>query len=421
MPIGRSILAGLAFTAAASAATVSPLHHTAYAPDLAVNGRGEMALLWVDRAPDAASVAGRDDRLSYVDLYVAISGDGGASWAGPTKVNHTSGVVRALQTNRPRIVGAASGVWHVSYTANEIHADFSETMLTTHYTRSVDGVSFEPPRRLSPIFTEKPDAGIHIHNDHVGAAAFGTLAVTPLGGAHVLWIDSRHMTPGSDVRALYVASSSNDGATFSPPRKLIDTGVCPCCQMTAVSDDTSALYVGLRDVHSDGARQAAIVKLSADGSLVPPVDTGGARWKIDGCPMKPTVVGVAGRSVFTAVHNGAAQPPGVYFSSSSDAGATYSTAQAVHPEATVSDAPAVAIGGATVLVAWHAKVGDSRRVFTRRYDLSGAPVGGPAVLPEAGEGAQNPVIAVRADGDFQIAWQQSNRIMTSILPAAPTN
>jgi len=409
-----------ALCAAAPAVAVKPLSQEgqdAATPDLAINARGEIAVLWTDQDPAAASgEAARDDRLSYVDLYVAVSKDGGATFANPVKVNQQAGLVRALSVNRPRIAAGAGSVWHVSYTANEIHPRFNKPVLTTHYTRSRDGgASFEPSRRMSSWAEVAIGEVAHIHGGYAAASAFGTMAAARDGRVAVLWIDSRNMTPASDVRALYARISADDGASFGPETELLRSEVCPCCQMTAAADDASNIYLGLRMVTADGARPASVARLATSGALGGPVDAGGARWQIDGCPLKPTAVAARGRTVVTAVYNGGAEKPGVYMSWSKDGGASFAAATAVHPDALVSDAPTLAINARSVLLAWHGKTDGARRLFYRMFDLDGRPLGAISAVADAGDGAQNPVAAVRQDGRFQIVWQQSGRVFTAVL------
>lgn len=409
-------LASCVLALAANANPVSPAGHKAATPDVAINNRGELAVLWSDQAPDQTPNDGsRDERLSYADLYVAISRDGGKNFEPLRKINQQAGLVRALSVNRPRIVAGRGNTWHVSFTANEIHPQFDQSVLTTHYTRSIDGgASFESSRRLSAWAKMNMGEIAHIHGGYASASAFGTLAATADGAVHVLWIDSRTMTPASDVRGLYAKVSHDDGATFSPERELLKTNVCPCCQMMATADATT-IYASLRMVTPDGARPATVVRLASDGALDSKADLGGARWELDGCPMKPAAIAVYGDAVFTAVYNGAADKPGVYLSQSTDGSKTFGAATAIHPEAAVSDAPSLAISNRGLMVAWHGKIDGTRRIFYRSYDLSGNPTGTITALATGEGNAQNPVVAARADGAFQIVWQQTDRVHTAVI------
>jgi len=415
-------LALLLGSAAWAAEPLSPATHKALAPDLTVNAKGEVALLWVDRAPEEQHVPGKtDNHLSYTDLYVAISRDGGNTFGAPNKINRESGVVWGQQVSRPRIVGTPNGTWHVAYTANEMHPKLGKSALTAHYTRSTDGgATFAPTRRISTL--TDADMSAVIHGGFPSAAAFGAMTAAADGSIHVAWIDTRLMKSEADTGGLYITVSRDDGKTFSTDREIYAAGVCPCCQLVAIADGPAGLLLSARQVSAAGNRQASVTRIDAKtGAASKPAETGGAPWQISACPLKPAVLAAHGDTVFAASYNGGEEKPGVYFSVSKDDGATFSRAVPVHPDAAVSDAPAIAVNGRFVMAAWHGKTTGGRRVFTRMYDLTGQPVGGISELPAGPENAQNPVLAARADGKFQIAWQQAERIYTTVLPGAPTD
>jgi hypothetical protein len=146
------------------------------------------------------------------------------------------------------------------------------------------------------------------------------------------------------------------------------------------------------------------------------VEIGGAPWRIEGCPLKPTVVAAQDDRVLAAAHNGAEEPAAVLLSRSADGGRSFSSLGPVHPGAAVSDAPSIATNGRVVLLAWHAKLDGPRRVFHRLYDLSGNPLSPVREIAAQPGPAQSPAVAVRPDGDFQIAWQQGTRIWTDVIP-----
>lgn len=398
---------------------ISPEGQKAAAPDIAINSRGEIAVLWVDRSPQETQggAHNHDRHIAITDVYVAISKDGGTSFAAPVKVNASAGAVWGQQVSRPRIVGTPNGTWHVSYAANDLHPTLKKTLLTTHYTRSGDaGQSFEAPKRLSAI-SDQDMSGV-IHGGFASAAAFGTIAAAPDGSVHVYWIDTRHMQPDSDSGALYSALSRDDGKTFAIEKQLVDTSVCPCCQLTAVANSKSEILLGSRRVEKDSFRPATVMTLSpTDTALHDRQAIGGAPWQIAGCPLKPTVVAVHDQQVFAAVHNGGEETPGVIFSVSNDSGKSFKPQGIVHPNAAVSDAPTIAANGSQVLLAWHAKVaGGPRRVYYRFYSPSGDALGDIRELDSPPGLAQNPVAAVGADGNFRLVWQQADRVWATTIP-----
>lgn len=395
--------------------TVSLPAHKAVAPDVAINARGEIALLWVDRAPQER--AGNEDRHHAItDVYASISRDGGLSFSAPTKVNDLEGAVWGQQVSRPRIVGTDSGTWHVAYAANETHPKLGKTALTMHYTRSIDGGrSFASARRLSTLTDQ--DMSEVIHGGFASAAAFGTLTAAPDGSVHVIWIDTRHMAPDSNSGAMYAAVSRDDGSNFATERQLIGTGVCPCCQLTATANEKSQVLVGTRQIQGDNIRPATVVHLDHAASATPArSEIGGAPWQIAGCPLKPTAIATHGQHVVAAVHNGGEQTPGVIFSTSNDGGASFDFHGLVHSEASISDAPSIALNERHVLLAWHGRAtAGPRKVFYRWYSLGGEPLSPILELAEGAGNAQAPAVARRADGRFQIAWQQGDAVMTKIL------
>lgn len=414
--IVAAVLALGVAAAAAAPLRVSPDGHKAAAGDVAINARGEIAVLWVDRSPQERSGDVTDRHIALTDLYVAVSRDGGRSFEPPVKINRDSGAVWGQQVSRPRVVAAPNGTWHLTYAANERHPKLGKTALTTHYTRSTDGGrSFEPPRRVSTLTDQ--DLGGMLHGGFISAAAFGTIAAAPDGGVRLLWIDTRHMTRESTAAAIYSIVSHDDGRSFVPEARMVAEGVCPCCQLTAIATAESDILVGSRRITAGNIRPATVLRVGHDtGTAGERISIGGAPWQIEGCPLKPTVVATQGSRVLAAVHNGAESPPGVVYASSVDGGATFRHHGLVHPDASVSDAPSIAAQPDLALLAWHAKTDGPRRVYYRLLTLDGSPIGTVRELDAEPGAAQSPVVAARPDGRFQIVWQQADRIMTTVLP-----
>ncbi len=419
----RTLLAAALISVAAvpvHAEIISPEGHIAVAPDVAVGPNGDIALLWVDRSPEMSGEHENHDRhLAYTDLYVAISKDGGASFGDAVKVNHNSGVVWGQSVSRPRIVGDKDGTWHITYAANEIHERAGKPALTTHYTRSTDGAkSFEAPRRLSTL--TDADMSDMIHGGFMSAAAFQAIATAPNGDVRVFWLDTRHMSPSVETGAIYTAVSKDGGETFSGDMELMASAACPCCQFMAAADADSNVYLGYRHVHEGNIRQATVMRIDADsGATGMPVDAGSAPWEIAGCPLKPTVLATQGEGIYAAVYSGGEEVPGVYFSYSKDGGGSFARSVALHADALVSDAPTIAVNDSHVLVAWHAKAGGPRQIFYRMYDLDGDAAGGLTAIESGEANASSPAVAARADGAFQVVWEQDDRIHTRVLPASP--
>ncbi len=410
---------------------VSPAGRDAGSPDVAVAPDGTIYALWVDRgpaAPPAASPAGHAghgggaprNHDSSVDVLLASSRDGGRTFGQPSRVNSTAGQVWSFPTARPELAIAPNGTVHVLFTGNDVNAA-GKPVIVPMYTRSSDrGRTFEPARKLATV--PETDLGHLIHGGFSQAETFGTLAVDRAGGVHVYWLDTRFMDDAADTAALVAVHSADDGRTFGAERVLLKTGMCPCCQLTATPGAGDALFLGLRHV-DDGNRDSHVMR-SDDGGLSfgTPVRIGGAlRWKIDGCPLKPTAVAVQGARVYAAAFNGASEKTGVRFAVSTDGGRTFGAFEPVHPDAAVSDYPTVvALRGDTVRVFWHGKAGEdpARAVFgTVSHD--GGRTFAPVERLVAGVGVGYPNAIALPSGTAALAYVSGGRIHLRTLPGAP--
>ena len=226
-----------------------------------------------------------------------------------------------------------------------------------------------------------------------------------------MWIDTRDMAKDGDSGKVFMAVSRNDGRSFGKDRELFPADVCPCCQLTAHVDAAQRLWVGSRQV--EGKFRDSTVTVSTDGgrTFSPRQRVASKRWEIEACPLKPTGIAARGNDVWATFFSGAEDPAGVYLAHSGDAGRNWSTPMLVHPGATTSDAPVVALAGPTLHLFWHAKVGDgARRIYTRASSDGGASFGPVVELPAPPGATQLPAIAARADGSVQVAWQQGTEV-----------
>lgn len=418
-----TLLATAVLAAAASAAApvaVSPPDRLATSPDLAVGPDGSVHALWVDKGPRDAPATppppGGGHPANY-DVVVA-SAAGGAGFGPPVRVNPVAGEVWAFPTSRPRLGVTATGSLHVFYTANAVSPANGKPVLAPRYQRSTDGGRrFEPPRVLAAV--PPGDLSAFMHGGYAEAQTFGTLLAHGTT-VQVLWIDTRAMRSETDNGALYTAISRDDGAAFGADTVLFPEGVCPCCQLTAAAAAGERVYLGSREV-AGGFRDSTVAR-SDDGGrrFGPRVRLGTDRWAIDGCPLKPTVVAVAGEHVYAAAYSGAPEPGGVRFAHSADGGRSFGTFAPVHPEAAVSDAPALlALGDGRVVLAWHGKLPASadaparRRVFVRTGRDHGARWDPVVAVDDGTAEAAWPALAATADGAVLVAWVQADRIWSA--------
>jgi hypothetical protein len=156
----------------------------ARAPALALAADGALYLAWTAGDNDAA------------DIHVARSTDGGLSFGTPQLAARSRNY-----SDAPKLAVDRRGVLHLAY-AESSGGPFARFHI--HYTRSIDGRTFESPREIS-----RPMPGSFV------SAAFPALSVDAQGRVYVLWelYDDARQPP----RGLALAVSSDGGVTFAPP------------------------------------------------------------------------------------------------------------------------------------------------------------------------------------------------------------
>ena len=84
-------------------------------------------------------------------------------------------------------------------------------------------------------------------------------------------------------------------------------------------------------------------------SLGLPAETGGAEWRLEGCPVKLTAMATTPRRLHVLVHKGVEGPSGLLYARAEHADAGFIAPIKMHPEAGTSDRPAMEGIGDTLL------------------------------------------------------------------------
>jgi hypothetical protein len=163
----------------------------------------------------------------------------------PVRVNTRVGSALAIGTIRgPHLSLGRNGIVHVAWmgsATSEPKAPGKQAPML--YTRSREGGTFEPERNLI--------------TKYVGLDGGGTVAADDRGNVYVAW-HAPAMPKGEEAsRRVYVARSTDDGATFAPEEPISDEplGACGCCGMELLAPPGGAV-VGLfrtatQQVHRD--------------------------------------------------------------------------------------------------------------------------------------------------------------------------
>ncbi len=418
------LLIFVSVSGAAAASGITPISDAGrrgQAPDVAIGGDGTIHVIWLDKGVVGTAdrrgsySGGRHSHQSFTDLYYARSDDAGESFSRPVRINAEDGAVWGFSISKPEVAAGPDGVVHVYYPANAVSPTTGKDVASSAYVRSVDGgKSFGKPLFLNSDPEE--DLSHIVSGGLAQAQVFGAMATSPAGDVYTFWLDTREMNADDMLTSVYARFSHDNGKSFGPERRLYLTDACPCCQVTAAVGDDDEVFLASRVVSGDHVR-TPMVSVSRDRgeTFSERVAVSGPAWRIEGCPLKPTALAIDGANVYTLVHNGAAEPPGLLFARSADAGVSFGEAIPIHPDAGVSNHPVLVATDDALVAVWHAKVDAGRRVYLRRSTDSGVTFGPVAEL-EAPEGTSAfPDAAAMPDGALLVVWQQGEQILSQRL------
>ncbi len=179
-------------------------------PALAVTPTGTVYVAW------------QQSWLSWTNLTVASSTDGGATFGTPTNITSpgASGITQVSAT-----ADAAGHVYVISDFFNRAKGYY-----VTNVSRSVDGTTWDAPVTLSNLNSDAFDPSIY---------------ADPWGSVHAIWIDH----PGG-IYHLYYSRSSDGGDSWSVPVALSDTTVGVLTSRTSIAASGATLMVGWTSAHT---------------------------------------------------------------------------------------------------------------------------------------------------------------------------
>ena len=416
-------LVGATALHAAESVSASAADRRAQAPAVAVTEDGTVHAIWFDKGAvgeadrkGAHVGGGRHSHQAFADLRYARWVPEEAGFSESIRINPEPGQVWGFSISRPVIAADSEGRIHIVYPGNGTSPKTGKSVASSFYSRSIDGgQQFEEPIQLNGDPDE--DLSALIMGGLAQAQVFTAMAVSEQGAVHTFWLDTRGMTESMRA-ALYYRRSDDGGARFEEEVRLQENDQCPCCQVSAVTSGQSSLFVSARQITGDNIRTPTVMHSDDSGaSFGAPAETGGTPWRLEGCPLKLTAMVTTPDTIHSLVHNGAEDPPGLLYAGAAQRDMRFLPPQKIHPEAAVSDSPAMASIGDTLLAAWHAKVDGPRRIFYR-FSLDGGENFLPVQALPTGEAAVGyPALATTPDGRFVLAWQENEVIQVMYLDA----
>ncbi|HYD01781.1 MAG TPA: sialidase family protein [Phycisphaerales bacterium] len=207
------------------------------------------------------------------DLFYQRRESGGA-WSKAQRVNSTPGSAVAVGNSRGgQIALGHDGAVHVAWNGATTGKPKGEgsPMLYSRLTGGAD--AFQKQRNLMTRSREL-DGG-------------GSVAADSNGRVYVVWhgLPSDPKAKGESDRRVFVAASTDDGATFAPEEPVSEgvNGACGCCGLRAAALPDGALLILYRAAGERVNRDMRLLR-SCDGAKTF-ADVRLDPWKLDTCPM----------------------------------------------------------------------------------------------------------------------------------------
>jgi hypothetical protein len=320
---------------------------------LAVAGRAN-ATPWVAAAGGfvavtwSAAAGGKNG-----DIMIAVSRDGGLTFAAPVRVNSLEGDARISGEIAPRVAllprQGADPIISVTWNAKDAHTHIKTA-------RSVDGGrTFEKAASM-----QTPDAA--------GDRGWQAAAIDAKGALHAIWLDHRGMVSGAgkghehkgehDGVAMAQRSGLYYASTTGPGERELFKGVCYCCKTAIAIGPDGRIHAAWRHVFANNMRDIGYT-VSRDGgrTFAPLLRVHEDKWSINGCP---------------------------------------------------DDGPAIAVDrSGTVHLAWPTVLNGEEGALMYASSANGRSFGAPVRVPTLGSPKpSHPQIAADANGRMMIAWDE---------------
>lgn len=338
-------------------------------------------------------------------VLLASSGDGGATWTAPRRVNSVTEAAQG-EENEPKIAFAPDGRALVAWSIPSEKGDKSRANVRLAMDDGKGG--FTPSRTLNEI---------------PNAARFPLLEQAPDNTFLLAWIDRRVDNP--TPRALYVGRIGGGGQQLGRSYKVAEDA-CDCCRLgVAFADQGRTVYLVHREVGKDQIRNHVLRK-STDAGLTfgAPVTISDDGWQT-GCPHSGPAIAVDRRGQLHVTWFTLGRAPGeagIYYSVSRDAGQTFAPrvlVQANTAPEILHTTLAVGEDGA-VHFAWDNLDERSRsQVFVRSLAPDGATWTPAQRISAAKENARRPALALSTQA-LHVAWTETegetSRVMLRSAP-----
>ena len=302
----------------------------------------------------------------------------------------------------PQVVIDNGGIIHVAYAASADVARRWETM-GVRYTQSRDsGKTWSAPVSAGAA----PFDGYR--NDH-------EIHVTDTGLILVGWLDSTVGDQDSGEINFVVSGSRDGGRTWSPLTVVDESPSCECCRVALTSTSDGKVFAAWRKIFPNSERDIAIASSGDDGSTwSAPERVYQDGWVVGHCPdAGPSLLADASNALHLAWWTGKEGAAGVKYARTPVGGGAFgapialktgAVSRASHVQLAIaqSDTP----GKSQVAVVWDDGMLEAPQVALARSSNAGESFGEIEYLSEGAGSAHYPTATVAKDGALVVSWHR---------------
>ncbi|MEZ4456279.1 MAG: sialidase family protein [Gemmatimonadales bacterium] len=335
------------------------------------------AAAWVVAQPDSG----------LGTLYVRV--DGGAPVALPDSAGPTS----ADPETPPKVIELRDGSLQLLYNVEKRVAGEKWPFASLRTRRSADrGKTWSDP----VVVADDGEFGRY-RNDH-------SFAASAAGVIYAAWLDERV----NGRISLAFARSTDGGATWSSNTMVDDVSPCECCRSAMAVATDGRIHLAWRKKLPGGIRDIVVASSADEGATwSAPVRVHADDWQIDGCPdAGPSLLADGAGTLHLAWWTGKPGAAGVRYAQSAD-GREWAAAVplAVGAAAAPSHVQLAQIGPDTLLAVWEDGTREDKPVVAAVSVTNGASFGAPFPVSAGGVGAAFPVVGADR-GRLVILWHQ---------------
>jgi len=350
-------------------------------PQIAVSAAGMISLLTLYQD-------GTNTRVGFT-----MSHDGGDHFMPVQAVSREGATISAHGENNPMMAVSSRAVYALW---EQTQHDGAKDLVVA---RSLNaGQTFEVPVRVN----DNKTPSFH---------GFASIAAGTNGEVYIAWLDGRDAPESPGTFDIYLARSTDRGATFGPNIRVARSG-CPCCRPYVALGKAGEVFVGWRKVFPGSIRDL-VVSASKDGGQTFYRSTRVAEdgWQIQGCPESGASLLFSKDRLYVAWMTGGADGRArIQLSWSDNGGADFHAPLKASDDVRDSNHAALSQSeGSWILLSFQGRLASTSEAQWSKtsafvVEVHGDKLGKPQALANDGMTASYPGSAIGPDGNAFVVW-----------------